>query len=167
MNALALITGIIALVVSGFSWRTAVHANRAAIFDRRFDVYTDAEKFISAWRTHGRPEMDQLGVLIGAWNRSQFLFEAPVTNYLRQLWLEAVDADYCSKVIAGEVQGDHGKAVEKMHRLTLQHMDGDRLRAQFIPQLKVRDGYPALPVGLAKRLGRFNAPPKQAPKPPA
>lgn len=167
MDALALTIGLIALVVSGLSWWTAVHANRAAIFDRRFEVYTDAEKFVSAWGRHGRPEMDQLGALVGAWSRSQFLFDAPVTNYLRQLWLDAVDADYCSKVVAGAVQGDHGKAVEKLHRLNLQHIDGDRLREQFIPHLKVHDGYPALPVWFMKILGRFNNPPKQAENPPA
>ena len=49
LNALALAVGVLALIVSGLSWRTAVHANRAAIFDRRFEVYTDVEKFMKFW----------------------------------------------------------------------------------------------------------------------
>jgi hypothetical protein len=91
-DGLALIVSIVALLISVLGYRIAQHANRAAIFDRRFEVYEDAEQFVGAWQAHGRSSED-LSRLVGAWNRSHFLFDDPVTAYLRQLWLDAIDAD--------------------------------------------------------------------------
>jgi hypothetical protein len=41
-------------------------------------------------------------------------------------------------VIAGEAEGDHAKAVDEDHRLLLEHLDFDKLRATFISDLRVQ-----------------------------
>jgi hypothetical protein len=116
----------------------AEQGNRAAIFDRRFEVYGDAEHFIIAWMRDAKPDLSgQLGTLIGAWSRSHFLFDVEVTTYLRQLWLDAVDADYARQVIAGEAPGDRQKAIEKSHDLLLKHANFDKLRNTFLPHMKI------------------------------
>src|SRR5262245_33528347 len=105
-NLLDLITlagSTIAVVISIFSWRAAAHANRAALFDRRFEVYNAAEEFIDPWIRDAKPDLEKLHILFHAWNRSHFLFEPDVTAYLRKLWLDAIKADYCRKIVAGEV----------------------------------------------------------------
>jgi hypothetical protein len=79
----------------------------------------------------------QIAELIGAWSRSHFLFDAPVTTYLRQLWLDAVDSDYARQVIAGEVPGDRQKAIEKYQELLLKHANFDKLRNTFLPHMKI------------------------------
>ena len=66
-DRLAVIVAGLALLVSIFSYRAArkankaaLEANRVAIFDRRFSVYTDAEKFLGAWFRHGKPDWDEM-----------------------------------------------------------------------------------------------------------
>lgn len=148
MNTLALVIGVLALAVSGLSWIAAVHANRAAIYDRRFEVYLDAEKFLGAWTVHGRPDMDLLPTLVAAWGRSHFLFEQAVTDYLRKVWLDALKVQQCGRIIAGEQQGDRNEAITKEYELSIEHLNADKLRAAFKRQLKVSDGLIQLPSWL-------------------
>jgi hypothetical protein len=44
LDAVAVIIAALALIVSLLSWRASVQAVRASIFDRRFEVYADAER---------------------------------------------------------------------------------------------------------------------------
>ena len=142
--------GVAALVISIFSWRVSLHANRAAVFDRRFEVYRDVEKFIGAWQRHGRPDMKLLGDLVDAWNRSHFLFPAQVTTYLRKVWVDATSVDYHTKVAAGETPGDVEKSQLRAMELTGEHVQSERLRNAFLPYLKVSDGHLSIPAWLAK-----------------
>jgi hypothetical protein len=137
LNLVAILTGVVALVVSALSWHASVQANRASIFDQRFAVYEDVEKFISLWMRDGHPDLGHLPMLVRAWNRSHFLFESSVTAYIRKVWLDAGDADYHNKVANGDVQGDRQASIEIVHRLLREHADFDALRGQFLPQLKV------------------------------
>lgn len=140
-NVGTLFIAAVALVVSILSWRASERASeraiRASIYDRRFEVYLDAERFISGWMREARPDMSLLGPLIGAWTRSHFLFEKEVTQYLRKLWLDAVDANYQSKVAAGEAPGDHGEAINKVHELLMAHADHEQLRGKFMSDLRI------------------------------
>jgi len=133
----ALIFSIIALGLSYFSWRTSAEATRASIFDRRFDVYSDAEKFIAIWARDGKPDLDELQMLVGAWNRSQFLFDQNVTNYLRKIWKDAVKANFANKVISGDVEGDREQWMEISMKLFEENVDFDNLRATFYSKLNV------------------------------
>jgi hypothetical protein len=83
LNIAAMTVSLVALAVSYLSWLASRQANRAAIFDRRFESYSDAERFIRTWMRHGRPNLDELGMLIAAWTRSHFLCSKPVTDYQR------------------------------------------------------------------------------------
>jgi hypothetical protein len=143
MDTLALLVSVAAFAVSVLSWLASIHENRAVLFDRRFEVYRDAEAFIAAWQRHGRPDLALLGKLVDAWNRSHFLFEADVTKFLREVWLDAVKADYCNKVFAGEAvaNAEETAAVPaKMLELNTKYLDSERLRDAFLPHLKVSDG---------------------------
>lgn len=141
LNIIAIVTGLVALFVSALSWHASVQANRSSVFDQRFAVYADVEAFLGSWGRDGRPDMRELPRLVQAWNRSHFLFESSVTAYIRKVWLDAVRADYLNKVTSGQVKDDHNAAVDEEHALTLQHINGDNLRAKFLAHLKVNVGF--------------------------
>lgn len=135
----AVLVSALALGVSVFSWKAMVQANRAAIYDHRFAVYSEVEKFIAAWTGAGKPDMSVLPNLVGAWRRSQFLFPADVTAEIRQVWVDAVQADYDQKVLSGQVEGDRGAAADRQHELLLMHTKGDsKIQTLFTKHLKVR-----------------------------
>ena len=141
----AIVIAALALGVSVLSWRVAQQATRAtqqgaraAIYDRRFEIYSDAEDFIAAWSRDGRPDIrNALPTLVGAWSRSHFLCRDEVTRYLRQLWLDAVQADYLNNVISGEVKGDRDAAIAKAHDYLNEHVDFEKLRELFSEDLKI------------------------------
>jgi hypothetical protein len=137
INLGALLVATLALLVSILSWRASMLAVRATTFDQRYGVYADAERFLSAWMRDGRPDMSLLSVLVGAWSRSHFLCNERVTRYLRKLWTDAVTADYHEKVVRGETTGDHAQSVKIVHELLLEHHDFDKLRTNFMGDLKV------------------------------
>ena len=56
--------------------------------------------------------------------KSQFLFEKPVTDFLRQLWLDAVNANYDRRIVAGEIQGDRQRAVDRSYSLACKYLNG-------------------------------------------
>ncbi len=136
---IAVVISIAALVVAILSWRESVQATRAAIYDRRYEVYADAEKFLSTWMRKGDPDIEELNILIGAWSRSQFLFSDKVATYLRKLWTDAVKADYAKKVLSREYDGDRNEASEISHELRLEHaVSYEKLREVFEDELKVK-----------------------------
>jgi hypothetical protein len=145
LGLLALGGSAIAIVISIFSWRAAVHANRAALFERRFEIYNNAEEFIDSWMREAKPDVEKLGVLFYAWNRSHFLFEPEVTAYLQKLYLDAIKADQCEKIVAGEAPGNRVEALKKMHALTRKHTEFTNVREIFLPHRKVSDGYLSFP----------------------
>ena len=112
-----LIVAAVALVLAYLSWRASLLAVRASTFDRRYEVYADAERFLSAWMRDGRPDMNLLSVIVGAWSRSHFLCNEHVTTYLRKLWLDAVEANFHEKVVRGEATGDRSKSIKLVHDL--------------------------------------------------
>ncbi len=133
----ALLIGAVALVVSGLAWRAAVEANRTARFERRFEVYTDVDKFLRPWMRDAHPDLDELPLLIRAWDRSHFLFPQDVTDYLRRLWLDSIQAARCHRILSGEEDGDHKAAVAKKDELLRTCCDSERLRAIFAPHLRI------------------------------
>ena len=138
VNVLALVVAALALAVSWLSWRASLLGIRASTYDRTYEIYADAERFHGPWMRDARPDMSMLPTLIGAWSRSHFLCSEEVTAYLRKLWLDAIRAEHLSKVIAGEYPGDHGAAVKEEYELLRQHVDFERLRVLFMPDLRVR-----------------------------
>lgn len=138
-SALALLVGIAAAIVSGLSWRAAVQAIRASIFQNRFEVYQDAERFLTSWIQKGCPDTDnELRVLVGAWNRSHFLFDQDVTDYLRELWLDGIKANYAQHVISGEYEGNRDEAIKTKYDLLNKHCAEDSLlRKIFVKHMKV------------------------------
>lgn len=133
---------IVALLFSLMSLLAAVHANRAAIYGHRLVVYSDAQLFLTAWMQDGRPDMQHLRVLVQAWSASHFLFSRTVTAFLRQLWLDAIDANMASRIATGELPGDHQEAVRKQYDLMRKYFrdDEDVLRNVFAPEMRVTDG---------------------------
>ena len=129
---------VCALVVAIMSWRASIQSIRASIYDRRYEVYADAEKFIGNWIMHARPDMDELSTLMGAQSRSHFLFDEKITTYLLKVWLDAVAADYSSQIVAKEIEGDRPKALEKKQALLLEHADFDKLREVFLEELNIK-----------------------------
>jgi hypothetical protein len=85
--SLALIVAVASAIFTALSWKAAARQAQAAIFEQRYKVYADARAFLRPWFAKGRPDIGQLGLIIGAWERPQFLFPASVTVFLRQFWL--------------------------------------------------------------------------------
>ncbi len=129
---------MLALFISFLSWKSSTQSTRASIYDRRFEVYSEVERFIGGWMRHGTPDLDQLPDLVGAWNRSHFLFEQKVTDHIRKIWLDAVDADYKAQIVSNKIPGNRNKAIDKKHNYMLEHGDFDKLRAVFASSLKVK-----------------------------
>jgi hypothetical protein len=63
--------------------------------------------------------------LIEAREKSIFLFDEPVTNFLRHLWLDALVAANDYKIVAGEAEDDRAKAIERSTRLKQKYLFGD------------------------------------------
>lgn len=139
LSMLALLVSIAAAGIAVLSWRAAVQANKAAIFEQRFSVYRDAEEFVASWVQLGVPDIqNKLRTLVDAWNRSHFLFDEEVTAYLRRLWLDGLEADLAQKIIAGECKGDHQAAVKTKYDLFRVHCaDVSPLRQAFVKHMKV------------------------------
>ena len=137
INLFAVFIAALALIVAYLSWRASVQAVTATAYDRRYEIYADAEKFLSAWMRDARPDMDLLPLLVGAWSRSHFLCRQEVTDYLRKLWLDAVTATRMHGIMAGEEEGNHAEAVKKKRALFVEHADYAKLRNVFMPDLRV------------------------------
>ena len=136
----AIIVAVLALAVSVLAWRAAMLAGRAAAFERRFEIYRDAETFITAWQRDGSPDMAKLPLIVSAWSRSQFLCSETATSYLKTVWDDAASAAVLRKVVTGELPGDQGEAVIDLHALTSEHADLVLLRAAFMDDLKIGSG---------------------------
>ena len=129
-----------ALIVAIGSQQAALHAKKAVTFDERFSVYKDAETFLTDWDRRGRPDIaNGLPSLIAAWSRSQFLFPATVSDYLKTVWDDAVAADKARIIVDGFAEGDDTKAAKLEAKLMKKHIENhDRLRKAFMPHIKVR-----------------------------
>jgi hypothetical protein len=134
------VVAVLALAVSVLAWRAAMLAGRAAAFERRFEIYRDAETFISAWQRDGSPNMAKLPLIVGAWSRSQFLCSEAATSYLKAVWDDAVSAAVLRKVASGELPGEPADAVLELRALTSEHADLVQLRAAFMSDLKIGSG---------------------------
>jgi hypothetical protein len=129
---------VIAIIVAMLSWRAAEKSARATAYERRFDVYRDAEVFVRAWIQLGGPNLDHLGGLVDAWNRSHFLFDSSVTAFLRDLWLKALSAHQANLIVSGELEGDRDAAIKlKYDLLNWLGDESSPLRRAFIKQLKI------------------------------
>ncbi|CEJ84836.1 exported hypothetical protein [Hyphomicrobium sp. GJ21] len=137
-STLTILLSIFAIVLSGFALLESRKSNRAALFDQRFAVYRDVEKFLGFWARDGRPNLGELRLVIDAWNRSHFLFDGFVTAYLRQLWLDAVQAESDARTVNGEQPGDRNVAIEREQQLFLKYCGEDNsLRTAFMRDLKI------------------------------
>lgn len=136
----AIIVAVLALAVSVLAWRAAMLAGRAATFERRFEIYRDAETFIAAWQRNGSPDMAKLPLIVGAWTRSQFVCSERATDYLKAVWDDAASAAVLRKVATGELPGDQGELAVELHALTSEHADLVPLRAAFMGDLKIGSG---------------------------
>ncbi len=175
---LALLTSLAALVFSILAWRSAAKANRAAanagrasqnanqnsIFNRRYEIFEEAEKFVLAWRQQGRPDMTLLPMLIRAWNRSHFFFKPDVPQYLKRIWDDAVRADHCWEVIAGETAGNRQEANKEFHALLKWHGETANLCTAFMPHLNLADAQFSSAKPRPPGVRPANAPPPR-PKP--
>lgn len=133
-----LMVSIIALVVAALSWRAAERSARATAYEKRFEVYRDAEEFVRAWLQRGDPNLDHLGALVDAWNRSHFLFDSSVTAFLRDLWLKALRAHEANSIVLGELDGDRDAALKiKYDLLRWLGEDSSPLHRAFINHLKI------------------------------
>ena len=112
-------------------------------FDRRYEIYSDAEEFLGEWIKYGRPDPGTLLLIIRAWNRSHFLSRPEVTDYLHTLWKDALRANHLDQIIAGEVDGDRDKAVKEFYELFRKHVDYEKLREVMTPDLRVSNHWRA------------------------
>ena len=134
---LALIVSCGALIVSIYSVKANVQSTRASLYDRRLEIYSEAEKFLGAWIRNARPDLTLLPSLVGAWGRSKFLFDQEITDYLRKIWLDAIEAEKSWQIIDDKTHGDRSEAIKVKYDLLTEHGELDNLRNKFLKHLKV------------------------------
>lgn len=125
-SAIAVVSAVVSLgslVVAVLAYRAATQQSRASVYELRKAVYEQVEAFLAAWIRSGRPDLDLLKPLVVSWDRSHFLFSKEVTSFIRQLWIDAIAADYSHGIIAGTVKGDRAKAVEESYALMIKYGD--------------------------------------------
>ena len=122
--SLAFLAACVSLFFSYRSWRTCVVQTQAALFPERYKVFALTKDFLRPWFREGRPDLDQLYILVDAWERSKFLFEPSVTDFLRQMWKDATRAHFHSRVAAGEIEGDKAHAGKVAFDLNLKYLAG-------------------------------------------
>lgn len=134
---------LVALLVALFALHASWHATRAAIFDKRLEVYDKVAAFVGAWGRDGRPNLDNLRDVVRAWELSHFLFEPSVTDYIRALWIDALDADLSKRIAAGQANGDRQRAIQKSHDLLSKYVLEDNLKEIFLTGgMKVEGSHP-------------------------
>ncbi len=135
-------------VAAFVSWRTqlrsfstqetlAKQSIKAATFERRFQVYEDVRAFLTHWLQDGKPNIGELSKLIYAWDRSRYLYEHDVTQYIRRMWLDALDADMAQQVVSGALAGDRDAAIKLKYDLILYYGDDARMYAVFARDLSI------------------------------
>jgi hypothetical protein len=137
VNIVAVLIALGALGVSIFSLKASQRTVSATIYEHRYKIYGDAEKFLAAWMRDARSDLTMLGTLVGAWSRSHFLCNAEVTAYLRRIWTDAVRANLLNDQNGAMDQAQRAAAIEEATRLLVEHGDYDRLRERFMADLRV------------------------------
>lgn len=105
---------------------------QAAIFSERMAIFQSVKDFLRPWFRDGVPDLGELYKLVDAWERSKFLFDQSVTDFLRQLWKDAVDAQFQHRIIAGEIAGNHNRAVEKNYAYAVKYLGGEADRPDIL-----------------------------------
>jgi hypothetical protein len=106
------------------SWRASEVQAQAELFQERYQIFSAAKNFLRPWFRNGTPDLSQLGEFTEAWEKSQFLFEQEATDFLRQLWLDAVSAAHDREIIAGTAEGNRDQAIERSYQLALKYLAG-------------------------------------------
>lgn len=97
---------------------------KAAAFKERFAVYVDVQDFMRPWMQDARPDLSKLHLITSAWDRSRYLYEPEVTAFIRQIWMDAIDAHYQARIMSGELPGDYQAAVEFEHSCLKRYFGG-------------------------------------------
>ena len=121
----AAVIASLSAVFSFLTWQAALAEVKASLFAERMAVFKDVKSFMVPWFRQGRPDLNELHILVDAWERSQFLFEPSVTAFLRKLWKDAVRAEYHARIQSGELTGDRNRAVDILHKINSQYLFGD------------------------------------------
>jgi hypothetical protein len=123
--AIALAVAGLSLLLSYFGWKVGRVQAQAALFRERFEVFSMVKQFLKPWFRDGAPDLTTLPILIDAWERSKFLFKPSVTQFLRQMWIDAVDASHNRDILSGAAEGDRQRASAALRDLTLKYLAGD------------------------------------------
>ena len=97
---ISIVISIAALVIAVLSWVASDNSVRAAMFDRRFEILRDVERYISRWMIKGVPDMNDLhGALGAACNRSRYISDPNVVAYIEQLIRDGAQAHCLRQMI--------------------------------------------------------------------
>ena len=113
------------MVFAAFTWQTAKVQAQGALFQERYKVFLTAKEFLQPWYANGHPDLNELGKLVEAREKSIFLFDERVTNFLRHLWIDAQVAANDHKIVTGEVEGDRAKAMARAAQFKQRYLFGD------------------------------------------
>jgi hypothetical protein len=113
------------VLFAALSWQAAKVQAQGALFQERYKVFLAAKEFLRPWFSNGYPDLNELDNLVAAREKSIFLFDEPVTNFLRHLGLDALVAAHDHKIVTGEVEGDRAKAIERSAQLKQKYLFGD------------------------------------------
>ena len=132
VTVVSVITALQSHQTAQLQLRVAQIQAQAAIFSERMGIFQAVKEFLRPWFRNGVPDLRELYKLADAWERSKFLFDQSVTDFLRQLWKDAVDAQFQHRIIANEIVGDRTRAIEREQIYFAKYLGGEADRPDIL-----------------------------------
>jgi hypothetical protein len=98
---------------------------QAAMLPKRLEIYEVVRDYLIVWAQYGHPKTDKLPSLVRAWETAQFLFDREVVSFIREVWIDSLNADLNYRVSLGEADGDRSEAFKRHTELFLKYFGTD------------------------------------------
>ncbi len=132
-EAIKILTGLATTAIAAFVAYIAFtqsKINRATIreklFDRRFDVFRETQRFLTRISENFSFTQTELGSFTDAYQRSRFLFDGELSNYLQSVRNKALELD-----CANSLMDAPGEAQNRQQHIRTRHDNGVWLNAQL------------------------------------
>lgn len=105
--------------------------HRLELYDRRFAVFEEVNKFLSEIFRNGKTDFFKLSNLLHQTNQSKFLFDDEISQYIDSLYMRGIDF-----VMIDEQLNGHDKLEVGPERTELAHTNSEHLKF-FVDQFNV------------------------------
>lgn len=115
----SMLTPLIALLAAYIAWAQWITAQRKLaldLFERRFQLYRNAQAAIRPIVASGKPTMENEHAFLRVLDEARFLFGPEVCRYLDEVWLAIVNLGAISAELDG-LRGEERSAAVKSRRI--------------------------------------------------